>query len=409
MDDVALPPWAKTPEDFIAIHRRALESEYVSQNLHKWIDLIFGFKQKGPKAVESLNVFYYCSYEGAVDLDKISNLSEREAVEGMINNFGQTPSQLLRDHHPKRLSVDETVLKLLKLDLKKPDFSLFLDRIASVNCDMATEKDPIVFLSPPRSPPRSFLQTSPDMLITVTKSGILGCHSFVSQDKDKGFILEIDATTLNLKNRKKIAGPFHPAITINSQLFATSMDGRFLYSGGIWDNSLRVFNVTRGKIVASVIRHSDVITCVAIDECGSYLVTGSKDCTCIVWSINSISPANTQNTGLNSGASGISNLPKNNLTPNPISTLYGHDNTVSCVAIMTELDLVVSGSLDGTVNVHTIQDGQFIRTLEPIGCTGMCIEISYVTISYQGKLLLVYFKFFLVFGSVFFFCISYFE
>lgn len=36
------------------------ECEYVSQHLHEWIDLIFGYKQKGPKAVEALNVFYYC-------------------------------------------------------------------------------------------------------------------------------------------------------------------------------------------------------------------------------------------------------------------------------------------------------------------------------------------------------------
>lgn len=47
VSDVILPPWASSPEEFVRINRMALESEFVSCQLHQWIDLIFGYKQKG--------------------------------------------------------------------------------------------------------------------------------------------------------------------------------------------------------------------------------------------------------------------------------------------------------------------------------------------------------------------------
>ena len=53
VDHTILPPWAMDdPRLFIKIHRQALESDYVRENLHHWIDLIFGYKQQGSEAVE---------------------------------------------------------------------------------------------------------------------------------------------------------------------------------------------------------------------------------------------------------------------------------------------------------------------------------------------------------------------
>lgn len=69
LDNVVLPPWAKnSAREFIRVHREALESDYVSAHLHEWIDLIFGFRQQGSAAVESVNVFHHLFYEGNVDI-----------------------------------------------------------------------------------------------------------------------------------------------------------------------------------------------------------------------------------------------------------------------------------------------------------------------------------------------------
>ncbi|XP_075228167.1 neurobeachin-like protein 1 [Lycorma delicatula] len=367
VNDVILPPWASSPEDFIYKHRKALESEYVSSHLHEWIDLIFGYKQKGPKAIEALNVFYYCSYEGAVDLDAITNSVEREAVEGMINYFGQTPSQLLKEPHPPRLSHAEATARLLKSDCRKPDITHFLDKLTTFPIEVLNEKDPVVFVSTPRSPPRGFLQSSlPDCLVTVSKSAAVGVHSWLPHDKhsNRGFTFDIDPTLSNAKTRRNVGGSFHPSVGLHSKLFALSHDGKLLLTAGHWDASIRVFSLTRNKVVHSVVRHFDLVTCLALDQCGWYLASGSLDCTCVVWDISQLGSA----------------------PPRPIQTFYGHDKPVTCVAIATELDTVVSGSSDGTVNMYTIHEGNYLRTLYPIGCDNINTDITFITISSQGHI-----------------------
>ncbi|CAL1710979.1 unnamed protein product [Somion occarium] len=99
--DVKLPPWAKNdPLLFIILNREALEGDYVSHNLPAWIDLIWGCKQRDP---EALNVFHPLSYEGAVDIESITDPLEREATVGIIHNFGQTPRKLFNSPHPDRM------------------------------------------------------------------------------------------------------------------------------------------------------------------------------------------------------------------------------------------------------------------------------------------------------------------
>ena len=68
MDDAKLPNWAHSPEDFLKKNRAALESDYVSNNIHLWIDLIFGCKQR---SIDDFNLFHPLTYEGSVDFEKL--------------------------------------------------------------------------------------------------------------------------------------------------------------------------------------------------------------------------------------------------------------------------------------------------------------------------------------------------
>ena len=105
--DVILPPWAGgDAREFIRIHRQALESKHVSENLHNWIDLIFGYKQRGKAAEGAMNVFIPLTYEGEVKLEDITDPMLREATLAQINNFGQTPSRLFSRPHPKKQVPD---------------------------------------------------------------------------------------------------------------------------------------------------------------------------------------------------------------------------------------------------------------------------------------------------------------
>ena len=116
VNDVELPKWAKSPMDFVYKMRKALECKHVSENLHKWIDLIWGYKQRGQEAVDANNLYKEEMYDTIWEKKKQENNDIEEnpeslrmkqylkinEIEQMINLVGQIPPQLFTEPHPKK-------------------------------------------------------------------------------------------------------------------------------------------------------------------------------------------------------------------------------------------------------------------------------------------------------------------
>ena len=384
LGDVRLPPWASSPEDFIRKHRAALESDHVSAHLHEWIDLIFGCKQRGAAAEEALNVFYYLTYEGAVDLDQLEP-ALREAVEAQILFFGQTPTQLLARPHPRRhpraeagppphlFSHVEGVKMYGPLKVGSSRGASFTGAFApsAFAPSSKLEADPIVHVC---------VLPLEDRLLTVMRSGRLALHKwFPLKPHGSGVPFTFEAAAPHAAalgfriDRRCVEGdPVGGAAdeTRAARCIAVSGDSRWLLSGGHSDGSLRCSSLSRPELVVIAHQHCAPITCLDVGADGVTIVTGSLDMSIIIWSL------------YGGGGSVAHDTAHEMAAPHPIHVLPGHRAGITCCALSTQLDMLVSaarppadGGSGGSCFVWDIRKGRCVRRMELRG-TAHAVTVS---------------------------------
>nr|XP_055025553.1 WD repeat- and FYVE domain-containing protein 4 isoform X2 [Misgurnus anguillicaudatus] len=314
LGDVVLPPWAKgDPQEFIRMHREALESDYVSARLHLWIDLIFGYRQQGLPALESLNTFHPYFYTDKYNTASMKDPVMKSTILGYINNFGQMPKQLFTKPHPSRTSPKSSAGKeasvssqiipfFYKLDKLKPSpqpiKELSLGPVGQIVCRekdvLAVEKNKL--LIPPQWTTYfcwgSYDQTCTFVNYTAEKSfGV--CESL----SDWG-----EAVCASCPNSNTI-------ITAGASTVVC-----------VWDISISKDKLKHMKLKQTLYGHTDTVTCLAASEAHSVIISGSLDQTCILWDLEDLSYI----TQLPGHSSGVSALAINDLTVEIVSCSDTH-------------------------------------------------------------------------------------
>lgn len=392
LDNVELPSWCRGDADeFVRVNRAALESDYVSENLHHWIDLVFGYKQRGEAAREAYNVFFHLTYGGAVDMDAISDLHQRRAVEEQVRHFGQVPAQLTRIPHPSRKPRVRRPGGMMGAGLSIGSADPWVvgrpSKFAIHVVSLYTGVGIVALCMAPAEGGRSFLSNSTwTKFVTVDTRRIAACHRWLpealsssEQVQDAGvpaggatgseasFVVEMDSNP----SVRAPAGPVLGAgVQWSCKLVAVVDEARMLVTGGHYDHSVTVSTLAESNAVLQrLVWHKDVVTVVAVDALhDEVLVTGSRDATLAVW-MAAESPTGRLRFG-----------------DTPSQQLHGHCEEVTCAAVCVALDVVVSGARDGCVLLHELARGRLARVLRPFDER---VSVEGVAVSATGKVLAI--------------------
>lgn len=285
IDDIELPKWSHSPFDFIYKHRKALESDFVSEHLNEWIDLNFGYLQKNP---EVYNLYDDKLYEDVWSHYQFSNEKVRKIVETSLSLVGQIPSQIFKEPHVKR--------KVSQIDYLSCQRKSKLHQIESpvndtVSCVFFQNKNEILLLS-----------ISINYEVTTIA---------ISIDNDKAKVVNKEDFSEILRKRGKNDEKIEIKKVGNGKFALVKEDSFLLYSTDKYTNYIfeipyiscissshdwtifscreSILNIyQKNKRIASTHQYRDVITCCSLSNKYQMIVTGTKDGGLIVSTLNGI-------------------------------------------------------------------------------------------------------------------------
>ena len=348
IDDVEMPPWASgLPHSFVINMRINLEKEKLKIN--KWLDLIFGFKQKGPKAEEAHNIYSGNSYIGNVKLQHLTDADMRNALLRLVE-IGVTPLQLFDSECKSRIEKNVFLTKNPIFSPFQGDFiyqtekNILIRSIKSAKYNRICER----WYKNPSNPKYSMYIYPKIVKIIPLDYGVLkiisnnnSCYNIKMKLNTENKKIDIEETDVyDIKNQSMEYSPCYQVSQIIIPIIIYN-DNKFMIKGGFWDGRIEV-NSIEEKDKENYCIYSDVYEPIYVMEMTKdekFLICGTKSGIIIIFSVNGK----------------FFQL---------IKKLYWHNDEITSISINDNLNMFVTTAKDDLINLYLLPTFKLVRTIK---------------------------------------------
>ena len=326
-DDVELPPWAKSPQEFININRAALESKFVTAMLPRWIDLIFGVNSRGNEARLFNNIFAPYFFETALTPDILNNPAQLKFVQEYAACFGHAPKQIFFEPHKSRQVLQKDLLSIVSPT--NGVVSNYGEPTAKTNYEfliLFESKDAIISVE-------AFQKQNEIVAINLKFEMLRYSLAEITMSKVQ-LLLNMSLNEVVYSNDKKSKN-FNNEDEISSICNTIQIKNNVVLSAVPWDMAITMSSLENGSVLHIKRAHTKSLTAIAAST--NFYATASLDCTLIIWKL----------------VSSISQI--------PLSTMTRHKTYVKFIGLNENVDMCVSVSKGGEIITQSLVTGSFIK------------------------------------------------
>jgi WD40 repeat protein len=333
VDDV-ITPCNNDPYKFVETMKIILESNKISYNLQNWIDLIFGYKARGKEAELAKNIFSEASYQENIDLNKVE---DKQTYLRMVE-FGVIPNQIMTKECPKREKKEE-----IRKGKEITDINAQL-KIYKMKNNKEENNDKHISEKKYKN-----------KLITI-KSRLFNNEKLMLFNGNKTIEKKVSYSIFD-KSFSEETVNILPPIFIRNRMRYYFMNnqrqnkctifcnqGKTMILGGFYDGSVKFINISKNICKAIIpFRGNEPILALALDKEEKYLFVGNTIGNVKIYEINVETYENVI-----------------------LKYIMDHLSEISHIDINNELNLWLSASIDGFVNIYTMPDFKSVRSIKTL-------------------------------------------